>query len=137
MKSNLSWGEPFFSEKQIKKMRKTNYVIFGICASLLLSFAAGIWAYRCQHSFSSEKWMREPKNRWKMADDLVTEYELVGMTEFEIRSLLGDPSNDSDRFSEDHRFVYNLGEAYFNIDSDWLLIDFSEGIVDEYCFTSD
>ena len=117
-------------------MMRINYIIAGICALMLFFFAAVILVYRDQHSFSTEKWVREPEKRWKMVDDLLVDYELVGMTESEILSLLGN-SDESNPLDEKHRFVYDLGEGVSNIDSYWLLIDFSEGAVSQYCLTSD
>jgi len=74
-----------------------------------------------------------PEKRAKMTSDLLDNYELVGMTETEVVNLLG----QNRYFVEDNRFVYYLGNERTFIDSEWLLIDFENGIVTEYSMTTD
>jgi len=40
-------------------------------------------------------------------------------------------------FVQDNRFVYFLGSERTVIDSEWLLIDFENGVVTEYSITMD
>ena len=81
--------------------------------------------------------MEYPGQRAKMAADLFEDYELVGMTENEIISLLGQNDNECGKFNQDNRFVYYLGEERTIIDSEWLLIDFENGVAKEYSITMD
>jgi len=78
-----------------------------------------------------------PEKRAKMTSDLLENYELVGMTEDEVINLLGQNNNDYGYFVEDNRFIYYLGNERTIIDSEWLLIDFENGIVTEYTMTMD
>lgn len=94
----------------------------------------------CEKSdtFTTERWLNDPENRTAIIDDLLANYPLVGMTEQEIIDLLGKNTNTS-YFKADNRFVYRLGDerGLMSIDSEWLLIDFENGIVADYSVTSD
>ena len=75
--------------------------------------------------------------RIRMVDDLLRRYDLVGMTELEVQALLG-PPRDTPYFSE-YDFVYLLGpeRSFFGVDSEWLCLNFSSGIVTETRVLSD
>ena len=85
------------------------------------------------------KWREAPGERVNIVDSLLSKHDLIGMTEKEVTALLGENDNDSGYFSKDGRYVYYLGpeRGLFSIDSEWLLIDFSDGKVSDFSLTTD
>lgn len=128
-------------EREIRKIKRTNYLIFGVFSTIfiLLAILFFIWfgLFQYWHTFTTEKWLEYPNRRAKMTADLLENYELVGMTEDEVISLLGQNNNEYGYFNQDNRFIYYLGEERTIIDSEWLLIDFENGVVKEYSMTMD
>jgi len=129
-----------FSSKDkdmIRQIKLKNYIALGVLAVLFAAVLAWFCSYKYWHSFSQEKWSAYPERRAKMTSDLLGNYELIGMTEAEIVNLLGQNNNDYGYFVQDSRFVYYLGNERTIIDSEWLLIDFENGIATEYSMTTD
>ena len=95
--------------------------------------------YQSSHTFTTEKWERNPEERTRIVDDLLSNHELVGMTEEEIVSLLGSDNNDYGYFNEPNRYVYYLGteRGLISIDSEWLILDFTDGTVTDCYITMD
>lgn len=115
------------------------YVIYGI---LLFSIAAIIICcvyYKEKHSFSTEKWINTPDERALFVNDLLTNHNLIGMSEDEILNLLGDNDNRMGTFVQDNRYVYCLGleGQLFKIDNQWLILDFTNNLVSEYSIMTD
>lgn len=126
-------------ETEIKRAKRTNYIIFGFVAGLFLVMILAGVLYQSRHTFTTEKWERNPEERIRIVDDLLSEYELVGMTEEEIVSLLGSDNNDYGYFNEPNRYVYYLGpeRGLISIDSEWLILDFTDGTVTDCYITTD
>ncbi len=126
-------------QKEISKAKRANYIVFGIMLFCLLFLISAIFIYKFQHSFSTKKWTTAPEHRARIVSDMIEKHELIGMKESEIIALLGQNDNNTGYFSADNRFVYCLGMdgQLFKIDSQWLLINFSDGMVSEYSFTTD
>ncbi len=122
---------------EIKRAKRTICLIFGIFTALFLAAMSVGLVYRSQHSFSISKWKEKPDARTEIVDDLLEEYALVGMQEADVIGLLGSHDNDYGYFAENDRFVYCLGpeRGLFRIDREWLIIDFSNGIVVD-CYTT-
>ncbi len=124
-------------KNEIKKAKHANYIIFVI----FLLIAAAIFAWFCLskywQGFSHEKWLNHPEKRAVMTGDLFENYELIGMTETEITDLLGQNNNDYGYFNKENRYVYYLGEERTIMDSEWLVIDFRNGIVADYAIVQD
>ncbi len=76
------------------------------------------------HRFSSESWQKYPEKRVDMVDDLLSKYELMGMTQEEVISLLGQ-STDTEYFKTENNMVYYLGpeRGSISIDSEWLVLE--------------
>lgn len=116
-------------EREIRKIKRANSIAFGIFAVL---FALALfWAasFRYWHTFSREKWLDYPGRRAKMTADLLENHGLLGMTGDEVAALLGPDDSARGYFNQDNRFVYWLGNERTVIDSEWLLIDFENGVV--------
>ena len=124
---------------EARKLKRINYTALGIVAALLLAFLAGCLIARERRSFRTEKWISDPENRTRIVDDLLSDYELVGMTEEEIRALLGGHDNESGYFLKEDRLVYWLGpeRGWISIDSEWLVLDFADGVVADAFITRD
>ena len=124
---------------EARKLKRINYTALGIVAALLLAFLAGCLIARERRSFRTEKWISDPENRTRIVDDLLSDYELVGMTEEEIRALLGGHDNESGYFLQEDRLGYWLGpeRGWISIDSEWLVLDFADGVVADAFITRD
>lgn len=121
------------------KKHTIKYIVFGILAGLIITMVLAGCAYQKQHSFSTSLWEQYPNERTKIVDDLLMRYDLIGMQESEILALLGSHDNDSGYFSSENRFVYRLGmeRGFISIDSEWLIIDFDDGVVVGHFITTD
>ena len=124
---------------EIKRIKRKNYIVFGILAGLILAIIVAGIMYQYQHSFSTSKWERNPDERTKIVDDLLEDYELIGMRESDIIELLGKDNNDYGYFNEKNRLVYYLGpeRGLISIDSEWLILDFANGVIVDCYITTD
>ena len=124
-------------EKTIRKLKRINYTIFGVVAALAIAFVVWLCTQLYWSSFSSGKWAAHPDRRAGMVDDLLADYNLIGMSEADISQLLGPNDNDTGYFQQTNRYVYCLGNQRTTIDREWLLIDFTNGRVQDYSITTD
>lgn len=126
-------------DAEIKRIKRKNYIVFGIFAGLILAIIIAGIVYQYQHSFSTAKWERNPDERTKIVDDLLEDYELVGMRESDVVDLLGSDNSDYGYFNEKERFVYYMGpeRGLISIDSEWLILDFADGVVVDCYITTD
>lgn len=94
--------------------------------------------YKYQHTFSTNRWIKYPRERVKMVDEMLRKYKLVGQTKEEIVELLGDETN-TDYFKEVNNIVYYLGDerGFISIDSEWLVIMFDNDVVVEVQIETD
>ncbi len=109
---------------------------------LLLLLFVGVSYYRQTHTFSSEVWRNEPEKRTKIVQDLLSTYALVGMSENEITSLLGEEEQvlsqqatfkgDSTYYPPDETFVYFLGKD--GMEGRWLILSFQDDRVAKVSF---
>ena len=77
-------------KKQVKRSKMWNSIILSIFVMMITASLVYCGIYRYQHTSTAEKWAKEPDNRRKMVADLLKKYKLVGMTEEEVISLLGE-----------------------------------------------
>ena len=126
-------------KREVRRARIANYTIFAILLAILFAIIIGYFIYRYQHTFHSDRWLNEPSERTDMVGNLLQNYKIIGLTESEVLSLLGPHDNDQGAFNADNRYVYYLGpeRGLFSIDSEWLLIDFIDGIVSDYSLATD
>lgn len=126
-------------ERAVRRAKIVNYTVVALFAALLLAAVIGVFVYRHEHTFHARRWREEPGERTDMIDDLLQKQQLVGMTEADILNLLGPHDNALGYFQADDRYVYYLGpeRGLFAIDSEWLLLDFTGGVVSEVALTID
>lgn len=122
-------------EKEMLKTKHINYIL-GI---IVLFFVIAIASYHLNRTFSTSKWLNNPEERTAIVDNLLKKHELVGMNEADVVALLGEPNNDSGYFNADNRYVYYLGtkRGLISTDSEWLILDFTEGIVSDFFIGTD
>lgn len=124
-------------ENELKKAKKSVLTAFIIVVILAALLAAWGIRFRYWHSFSTQKWLDHPDRRAGMTADLFQDYELAGMSKAQVEALLGPDDSARGYFTRPGRSVYWLGERRTIIDSEWLLIDFENGIVTAYEITTD
>ena len=119
----------YISQRQVNYRAK--HVELVICLSLFVGAFYQLWIHEQQSNFSMVKWIAAPNERVWMVDDLMTEYDFIGMDVLSLESILGKETNTS-YFEAPRRLVYYLGDerGLISIDSEWLVFDVSgEGIV--------
>ena len=126
-------------EREMRKARRINDIAVGMFAAVVLAIIIAGVAYYHTHTFSTSKWLNGPEERTAIVDDLLAKHELVGMTEAEVVALLGGPNNDYGYFNADDRYVYYMGpeRGLISIDSEWLILDFTDGVVSNSYITTD
>jgi hypothetical protein len=98
-----------------------------------LLFVPKLKSYVNQTAFDSRQWQIHLTDRdtikQKMVNDLLSNHQLIGMTQTNIDELLGKPPQTS--YFKDYDYVYWLGPelSAFGIDSEWLGVKFDNGIV--------
>lgn len=104
-------------------------IIVGIFLLTIVIFGV---KYKYEHTFSTDRWIKYPRERVKMVDDMLGKYKLIGQTKEEIVELLGIETNRA-YFKEVNNFVYYLGDerGLISIDSEWLIITFDNDIAVE------
>lgn len=127
-------------QKDARRAKKWNVIIISIFLVILLLSLVGLGIFKYQHTFTVEKWLREPNYRTKIVDDLFNRHKLIGMTEGEIISLLGEEESyantktsfkiSNKKFEPENTIVYYLGVSY--MDDMWLILCLEDGIVTEY-----
>ena len=124
-------------EKEIRRAGRNVLIPFGVFLVLLALLAGWGIRYAYWHSFSTAKWINHPSERAKMTADLLGDHELAGMSEEQIRELLGPDDSALGYFNREDRLVYCLGSERTVIDREWLLIDFEADAVSRYSVTVD
>lgn len=125
-------------ENEAKRAKRRIIIAFSILVFILLIIAAAFCVYRYQHTFSQEKWLADADGRYRLVADMLEKHPLTGMSEADVIALLGAEDGDgpasfklSDKnYPPETTLVYHLGVEY--IDSMWLIISISDGIVTEY-----
>lgn len=123
-------------QNQVRRAKMWNTIIlFSIVITLV-----GVGIFRYQHIFTVNKWFKAPNDRTNIVSDLLEKYKLIGMTEEEIISLLGEEENYANTktsfkiskayYEPENTIVYYLGVDY--MDDRWLIICLDNGIVSNY-----
>lgn len=127
-------------KKDVRKAKKWNIIIIGFFVAIFLTALVGFEIYTYRHTFTVEKWLKAPNDRIKIVDDLIKRYKLIGKTEQEIISLLGEEEEyantitsfkmSQEYFEPESTIVYYLGIKY--VDDIWLVLILENGIVIDY-----
>jgi hypothetical protein len=112
--------------------------ILAIAVSALLIVAVGAAMYwglfLSPTRFDRQIWLEgekgvfpRPAPRLRMADGLVRDATLLGMTRSEVETFLG-PQTNTSMMKSAYEYVYWLGpeRGFFSIDSEWLVLNFDE-----------
>ena len=121
----------------ILRIRRISYIVLAVIWLIFFLLFAFFGTRAYWTHFTPEKWQAHPDRRASMVDDLLEKHGLTGMTEAEVTALLGENDNDRGYFTRKERYVYWLGDRRTNIDSEWLLVDFENGVVTKYQWTED
>ncbi len=121
-----------------KRGKRNIIIVFSVLVCILLVISFIFFVYRSQHTFSQEKWLSNADERYKLVDSMLEKHPLIGMSEADVIALLGNEDGDGqssfklsrEYFPPETTLVYHLGVEY--IDSMWLIISISDGIVTEY-----
>lgn len=124
-------------DKEIRKIKIFNYTVAIVFMLIFLTILTiyGLWKWN--RTFTVRKWIDNPTERHKIVSDMLTDYELVGMTEKEIVSFLGNEALHTPesfkyprgQFPDEEHLTYGLGGW---IDSEWLIIRIENSIAVEY-----
>lgn len=120
--------------KAVKRLKWTN-LILAVLIIVLIGIRIGYGVtHRDARTFTTEKWTTEPDNRTAIVNNLLSDYELYGMTREEIADLLG----TADGETEDE-LVYALGESdtLFDAQEEQLVLYFRDGLVENYEITTE
>jgi hypothetical protein len=103
-----------------------------ILAICLFIFGPSIKSYIQEVPFNSDQWKANLEThdnlKQNMVSDLLSRYTLQGMSRDEIENLLGKPPKTD--YFKDYDYVYWLGpEKGMGVDSEWLGIQFNNGVV--------
>ena len=126
-------------EREMRKAKRINDIAVGMFAAVVLAIIIAGVVYYHTHTFSTSKWLNDPEGRTAIVDDLLAKHEFAGMTEEEVAALLGEPNNDYGYFNADDRYVYYMGleRGLISIDNEWLILDFTDGVVSNSYITTD
>jgi hypothetical protein len=128
-------------QKQVHRAKIWNTIIFFLIVVIVIAALIGFSIYKYQHTFTAKKWFDAPNDRTKIVADFLKKHKLIGMTEEEIISLLGEEEHYANTrtsfkisntyFDPENTIVYYLGVDY--MDDMWLIISLTNGIVSSYC----
>ena len=124
--------------KKATPVLKVTLWLFGIAAIVFILavsffiFGPSMNSYIQEVPFNSDQWKANLETRdnlkQKMVSDLLSRFTLEGMSSGEIENLLGKPPQTE--YFKDYKYVYWLGpERGMGVDSEWLGIKFSNGVV--------
>ena len=125
------------TQADIRRIKRISCGCLAVLMVLFLVILAGLVFLAYWNTFTPEKWQAHPDRRAALLDDLLEDHPLEGMTEAEVAALLGENDNDMGYFTEADRSVYWLGSRRTFLDSEWLLVDFADGVVTAYEWTTD
>jgi hypothetical protein len=128
-------------QKQVRRANMWSTVILFLFIAIAGAIQVGFGIFKYQHTFTEKKWLNAPNDRTKIVADLLEKHKLIGMTEEEIISLLGEEEHYANTktsfkisktyFDPENSIVYYLGVDYMDVR--WLIISLSNGIVSSYC----
>ncbi|MBE5911829.1 hypothetical protein [Pseudobutyrivibrio sp.] len=106
------------------QIRKTIYWGFVICVLVTILLGCGN-NESVQQEFSVEKWQKASnEDRYLMIEDLQEKYELLGMTDDQIKELLGEQSltYDPDKDGDNGNYYLGYDIRYDEFEGDEVLL---------------
>jgi len=105
-------------------MKTSRRMLLALLALLLLAGCV-TWLVSHRKSFDPAVWRNRATSdsvRLQMADDLVRNHKLKGLTKVEVVTLLGQPPQTP--YFKAYDLVYYLGpeRGFMSIDSEWLIV---------------
>lgn len=126
------------AKKQIPKEKIINYTVLAIILIIVIAIISvfGVWKYN--RTFTVHRWMENEENRHLIVNNMISKYEIVGMTEKEITELLGEEYDDAPEsfkyprgeFPDESTLTYYLGVDF--MDNNWLIITIEDGKATSY-----
>ncbi len=118
---------------------KIKRLIWVIVTLILLITIGGLVLKSVDSKFTTERWLNNPDDRYKMIEDIEKNHNLVGKTEQDVEGLLGQPDTvwnlESDDNVEHEYFanVYYIGTEKngFSLmtEPDIYVVSFEDGVV--------
>ena len=81
--------EVVLMDKEIKRAKIFNYTVAIVFLLIFISTITLLGVWKWSRTFTVRKWMDNPNDRHKIVSDMLSENEIIGMTENEIIDLLG------------------------------------------------
>lgn len=125
-------------DREIRRAKIFNYTVAIIFLLIFISIFALLGAWKWNRTFTVSRWMDNPNERYKIVSDMLSENEIIGMTENEIIDLLGNETESAPEkfkhprgmFPNENNLTYGLGVDY--MDYEWLVITMEKGIAVDY-----
>lgn len=123
---------------EIKKAKLANSIAFAIVIIIGITLVSCFGIYQYNRNFTQKKWLTNEEERYKIVDNMLTENEIVGISEREIIKLLGEETqnapisfkNHKGHYADENHLTYFLGVDY--MDGEWLVITIEHGIAMGY-----
>ena len=126
------------TKKQIPKEKIINYTVLAIILLVVIAIISvlGVWKYN--RTFTVHRWMENEESRHLIVNNMLSKYDIVGMTEKEIIELLGEEYEDAPEsfkyprgeFPDESTLTYYLGVDF--MDNNWLIITIEDGKATSY-----
>ena len=124
--------------KAARRAKRNNQIIFAVLTCLLLIVVFALCVIKYQHTFSKSKWEASKGDRYKIVNDMLDSYQLIGMSESDVIQLLGEEDSNEQTsfkiskqyFPPDSTLVYYLGVDF--VDDNWLILSINGDVVTEY-----
>ena len=125
-------------DKEIKRAKIFNYTVAIVFLLIFISTITLLGVWKWSRTFTVRKWMDNPNDRHKIVSDMLSENEIIGMTENEIIDLLGKETefaperykNHRREFPNESNLTYGLGVDFMSYE--WLVITMEDGIAVDY-----
>lgn len=119
---------------KITTKKRIAYIFFSVITLTFILFSA---YHKHSITFTRDKWFSDPQIRYKIVDNLLESYDIVGMNLDEVIDLLGNSDMGSEgvlsnkingtTYELRNSLAYFLGVNY--VDSLWLVLSYDAGII--------
>lgn len=124
-------------DKEIKRAKIFNYTIAIILLVIIIIVATLFGTWKWNRTFTFDKWMSNPDDRYVIVSDMLSKNNIIGMVEGEIISLLGNETTNAPEtfkhpngiFANEKHLTYSLGGF---MDTEYLIIEMKNDIAVGY-----